>query len=150
LAKALFARPSSAGDVGIHHGVDLILGGHDHLYYVSKGCENWEGYDLPSSVPLGTEEDDGVLVIKSGTDFRDLSELTLELEDGPPDAVRRKLVKTVTGGMLTGPSIFIRSSAVALREEVYRHCRDQIFAGDGQCTEDLTVFGLFQAWCPIM
>ncbi|KAF8582061.1 Metallo-dependent phosphatase [Ramaria rubella] len=97
LAKALYARPSSAGDVAFSHGVDLILGGHDHLYYASKGCQKWDGYDVEGSTPLGTEDDDGVLVIKSGTDFRDLSDLTLVLEDGPPGAVRRKLVKSVTG-----------------------------------------------------
>jgi 5'-nucleotidase len=79
------------------HGVDIILGGHDHLYYVSKGCRGWEGYDLNATAPLGAEDDDGILVIKSGTDFRDLSELTLELEDRPPGTVRRRVVKSVVG-----------------------------------------------------
>ena len=49
------------------HGVDIILGGHDHLYYVSKGCHRWEGYDINGLDPLGAEDDDGVLAIKSGT-----------------------------------------------------------------------------------
>ncbi|KAF8509902.1 Metallo-dependent phosphatase-like protein [Gautieria morchelliformis] len=97
LAKALYARPSSADGVAMTHGVDIILGGHDHLYYVSKGCQSWEGYDLNGIVPLGAEDDDGILAIKSGTDFRDLSELTLELEDGPPGAARRRVVKSVVG-----------------------------------------------------
>jgi len=46
---------------------------------------------------LGADKDDGVLVIKSGTDFRDLSDVLLELEDGPPGAVRRKVIKAVRG-----------------------------------------------------
>ena len=81
----------------MNHGVDIILGGHDHLYYVSKGCQKWEDYDIKGSHPLGAENDDGVLVIKSGTDFRELSELTLELEAGPPGAARSRVVKSVVG-----------------------------------------------------
>jgi 5'-nucleotidase len=46
------------------HGVDLILGGHDHLYYVSRGVSAWDEYDTAQAV-LGAEEDKGdVLVIK--------------------------------------------------------------------------------------
>lgn len=99
LAKALCARPSSAHDVAMKHGVDIILGGHDHFYYVSKGCQRWEGYDINASDPLGAEDDDGVLVVKSGTDFRELSEITLELEDGPPGATRKRVVKSVVGSL---------------------------------------------------
>jgi 5'-nucleotidase len=77
--------------------VDLLLGGHDHLYYISKGVTSWEGYDINHEV-LGGEEDHGdVLVVKSGTDFRDLSEFTLELEDTPAASVRRKLIKRISG-----------------------------------------------------
>lgn len=97
LAKALHVHPSSVEDTSMKHGVDIILGGHDHLYYVSKGCQKWEGYDIDGSGPLGAEDDDGVLVIKSGTDFRELSEFTVELEDGPLGAVRRRVVKSVVG-----------------------------------------------------
>lgn len=79
------------------HGVDLLLGGHDHLYYVSKGVTSWEGYDISENV-LGAEEDHGdILIVKSGTDFRDLSELTLDLEDTPSGSIRRKVIKTITG-----------------------------------------------------
>lgn len=79
------------------HGVDLILGGHDHFYFVSKGASSWEGYDTASET-LGAEEDHGdVLVIKSGTDFRDLSEISLELGDTPEGSVRQKVIKAVTG-----------------------------------------------------
>jgi 5'-nucleotidase len=80
------------------HGVDLILGGHDHLYFVSKGVTSWENFDVHEEV-LGAENDFGdVLVVKSGTDFRDLSELNLELEDNSPPDIRRKTIKAISGG----------------------------------------------------
>lgn len=50
---------------------------------------------------LGAEEDDGVLVIKSGTDFRDLSEIHLELEDAPEGSIRRKYISAVHGSRHT-------------------------------------------------
>ncbi|KAI0822600.1 Metallo-dependent phosphatase [Trametes gibbosa] len=79
------------------HGADIIFGGHDHLYYISRGVTSWEGYDLEQEV-LGGEEDHGdVLIVKSGTDFRDLSEITLELADTPEGSVRRKVIKTIKG-----------------------------------------------------
>jgi len=100
LAKALFALSSAgqqATDISSFHGVDILLGGHDHLYYVSKGVSFWEGYDINQEV-LGAEGDNGdVLVLKSGTDFRNLSEFTLELEDTPPGSIRRKVIKRITG-----------------------------------------------------
>lgn len=76
----------------------MILGGHDHLYFVGKGVDSWENYDLSSKV-LGGEDDKGdVLVVKSGTDFRDLSELILEIEDVRDEgAVRKKVIKKITG-----------------------------------------------------
>lgn len=76
-----------------------MLGGHDHLYYISRGVDSWQDYDTSQEV-LGAEEDKGdVLLIKSGTDFRDLSEIDLELEDAPPGdkVVRKKLIKKITG-----------------------------------------------------
>ncbi|CAG8649887.1 5151_t:CDS:2 [Funneliformis caledonium] len=51
--------------------VDLILGGHDHFYYVGKGCEVINGWTREEVA--GSEEDNGVRVVKSGTDFRELS-----------------------------------------------------------------------------
>jgi 5'-nucleotidase len=79
--------------------VDIILGGHDHSYFASRGVDSWKGYDTLQPT-LGSEEDRGdILVIKSGTDFRDLSEINLELEDAPPgdNVVRKKLIKGITG-----------------------------------------------------
>ncbi|KAG5718664.1 Trifunctional nucleotide phosphoesterase protein YfkN [Termitomyces sp. T112] len=100
LAKSLQSLSPSAQEahpVSSSHGVDIILGGHDHLYFVSKGVSTWEGYDF-NEVVLGAEEDQGdVLIVKSGTDFRELSELNLELKDTSPGSVRRKVIKRVTG-----------------------------------------------------
>jgi len=91
--------PSSQSVSGIanEHGVDIILGGHDHLYFVGRGVDKWDNYDLSDHV-LGAEEDEGdALVIKSGTDFRDISEICLELKDTPEGSIRKKLINRVTG-----------------------------------------------------
>lgn len=78
----------------------MLLGGHDHFYFVSKGVTSWEDYDVNKPC-LGSEGDQGdVLVIKSGTDFRDLTSIEVELEDVPETtdgAVRRKLIKSIKG-----------------------------------------------------
>ncbi|KAH0830270.1 Metallo-dependent phosphatase-like protein [Lanmaoa asiatica] len=100
LAKDLLASSPSAQkthSIAGEHGVDIILGGHDHLYFVSKGVTTWEGYDV-SKPSIGSEGDDGdILIVKSGTDFRELSELTLELKDSPPGSVRNKVIIAVYG-----------------------------------------------------
>ncbi|KAF9036929.1 Metallo-dependent phosphatase [Hymenopellis radicata] len=99
LAKDLLAySPSYQKEhpIASEHGVDLLLGGHDHLYYASKGCA-WQGYDVEEQV-LGAEDDQGdVLVVKSGTDFRDFSEIDLELESTPEGSVRRTVIKSING-----------------------------------------------------
>ena len=83
--------------IGSSHGVDLILGGHDHLYYISKGVTSWQNYELGQPV-LGAEEDEGdVLIIKSGNDFRDLTEFTLELEPTSPGSVRTHVITAING-----------------------------------------------------
>ncbi|KDQ60604.1 hypothetical protein JAAARDRAFT_708193 [Jaapia argillacea MUCL 33604] len=99
LAKQLGATSPSSQEASFadSHGVDIILGGHDHLYYISRGVNAWEGYDTNQSV-LGAEEDQGdVIVVKSGTDFRDLSEISIELIDTPPGSIRRKVIKHIVG-----------------------------------------------------
>jgi 5'-nucleotidase len=73
-----------------------LLGGHDHFYFVSKGVAAWDGYEVGSET-LGAEQDDGVYVIKSGTDFHDLSEMELVLEDTPVGSVRGKIIKEIKG-----------------------------------------------------
>jgi len=100
LAKHLHAlSPAAQRETSIvsSHGVDLLLGGHDHLYYISKGVTSWNNFDLNREV-LGAEDDHGdVLVIKSGNDFRDLSEFTIELESTPPGSVRKQVIKSISG-----------------------------------------------------
>lgn len=83
------------------------------MYYISGGVSSWDGYDTSQEV-LGAEDDHGdILVIKSGTDFRDLSEITLELSDTPKGSVRRKVIKTITGEQASGDgSFFTYSSAI--------------------------------------
>lgn len=76
----------------------MILGGHDHLYFIGKGVDQWENYDLTTTV-LGGEDDKGdVLIIKSGTDFRDLSELMLDVENVTEEgAIRKKVIRRIAG-----------------------------------------------------
>jgi 5'-nucleotidase len=58
---------------------------------------DWTDYDISQDV-LGAEADHGdVLVCKSGTDFRDLSEMSLEFESTPPGSVRKQVIKRITG-----------------------------------------------------
>lgn len=79
------------------HGVDLLLGGHDHVYWISKGVTKWDGYDL-SGTQLDAAADQGdVLVVKSGTDFQDISEVILELKDTPPGSIRKKVIQQISG-----------------------------------------------------
>ncbi|PIL23766.1 hypothetical protein GSI_13516 [Ganoderma sinense ZZ0214-1] len=100
LAKKINALSPSAQEktpIDSLHGADIIFGGHDHLYYVSKGVTSWENYDLDQDV-LGGEQDHGdILVVKSGTDFRDVSDLKLDLVDTPEGSIRRKVIKAITG-----------------------------------------------------
>lgn len=100
LAKDLLALSPSGqkeNPIASQHGVDLILGGHDHLYFVGRGVSSWDNFNISETV-LGAELDNGdVLVIKSGTDFRDLSAINIVLESTPKGSVRNKIVKLITG-----------------------------------------------------
>ncbi|KAJ2963091.1 hypothetical protein NQZ79_g1800 [Umbelopsis isabellina] len=68
--------------------VDLVLGGHDHFYYLSKAVnivgENWSRQqnleELGFDPEQGNDPCDTLYVIKSGTDFRELSLLTIDIE----------------------------------------------------------------------
>jgi 5'-nucleotidase len=95
--NALSPRAQQKTPIAHTHGADLLLGGHDHLYFVSKGADVWHNFDLAAPV-LGAEADDGrALVVKSGTDFRDLSAFALTLADAPPGSVRRRLIARIEG-----------------------------------------------------
>ena len=110
LARELFTlSPSAQSSTPIdnEHGVDLLLGGHDHLYYAGPGVTSWEGYDVSEAV-LGAEHDQGqVLVVKSGSDFRDLSSIDLVLKRTADDAVRKVVISEIHG-LLFGFSFSFR------------------------------------------
>lgn len=78
------------------HGVDLVLGGHDHTYYVGNGIDKFEGKEWRTSM-LGQEKDKSCLLIKSGTDFHDLSEIKLELSEPNDKAIRRRRIIKAAG-----------------------------------------------------
>ncbi|KAH7319536.1 Metallo-dependent phosphatase-like protein [Rhizoctonia solani] len=76
-------------------GVDLILGGHDHVYFTGKGVELERTIGTPKETQDPLPADDGVLIIKSGTDFEELSECAIEVEDRHDGKVRKKVIKSV-------------------------------------------------------
>ena len=81
--------------------MDLLLGGHDHLYYVSAGVNEWKGYDITTLV-LGAESgSDDILLAKSGTDFRDLSNIELELSASPAGSIRKQTITNIKGEHLS-------------------------------------------------
>lgn len=104
MAQALFALSPTAQaktNIASEHGVDLLLGGHDHVYWISKGVTEWEGYDVQSESPQADAKADqgDVLVVKSGTDFQDISEVIITLKDAPAGSVRRKLIQELKGAV---------------------------------------------------
>lgn len=93
LANDLGATKSAAND---EQGVDLVLGGHDHLYYVSKGVDEYKGDEWHTNM-AGIEKDKDCLIVKSGTDFHDLSEISLEVGEAQDGTVRRRRITSVKG-----------------------------------------------------
>jgi len=80
---------TSTTPISNEHGVGLILGGHDHLYFFSQAVDEWENYDRSDEVRDAEADKGEILVVKSGCDFRDLSEMTLELISTPGGSVRK-------------------------------------------------------------
>ncbi|KAJ8502019.1 hypothetical protein ONZ45_g11924 [Pleurotus djamor] len=100
LARDLGAlSPSAQNTTNIANtqGVDILLGGHDHVYWISKGVTAWEGYDLKASPPDAKDDNGDVLIVKSGTDYQDISEVILTVQDTPPGSVRKKVVQEIRG-----------------------------------------------------
>ncbi|TFK22405.1 Metallo-dependent phosphatase [Coprinopsis marcescibilis] len=100
LARDLLALSPSAQattDITSEHGVDLLLGGHDHIYWITKGVTEWDGYDVQTPLPDAADDRGDVLIVKSGTDFQDISEVVLTVRDTPPRSVRRKVITQITG-----------------------------------------------------
>ncbi|GFZ51509.1 hypothetical protein JCM24511_09276 [Saitozyma sp. JCM 24511] len=85
-----------AGRKGVEneHGVDLLIGGHDHQ--IGKGADEWDGFPGERGA-AGTQDDHGVRLIKSGTDFRDLTSAVLTLTPTPPGSIRRRLISSLRG-----------------------------------------------------
>jgi 5'-nucleotidase len=79
------------------HGVDLVLGGHDHTYYIGRGIDEYSGEEWHTDLP-GLEKDKDCFIVKSGTDFHDLSEITLEIsEPEEGSAARRRRIVGASG-----------------------------------------------------
>lgn len=69
---------------------------HDHFYYIGKGCEIINGW-IREEVS-GSGEDNGVRVVKSGTDFRELSIVECEVEEiDNEEGGTIKIIKKVAG-----------------------------------------------------
>ena len=83
-AKAVFAHSrASEGE----HGVDLVLGGHDHTYYIGRGAGSWTGYSPTPDEP-GTEQDDGILCVPYSNDLTTLTDFgTVLLRAEPTSAI---------------------------------------------------------------
>jgi 5'-nucleotidase len=86
---------SSYGSLAPQHGVDLILGGHDHEYYVSKAITDWEGFDATRANPDSEGDTGDILLFKSGSDPREFSDVTIEFQDAPEGGVRKKIIQVV-------------------------------------------------------
>lgn len=100
LAKELFALSPAAQatkDISSQHGVDLLLGGHDHVYWISKGVSQWDGYDLNTPQRDAAEDKGDVLIVKSGTDYQDLSEVVISLKPTPAGSVRKQVIHEIKG-----------------------------------------------------
>lgn len=93
LANDLGARKDASND---DQGVDLVLGGHDHTYYIGKGVDEYKGEDWHTNM-AGVDKDKDCMIVKSGTDFHDLSEITLEIGDAQDGAVRRRRIVGAKG-----------------------------------------------------
>ena len=147
MAKALYAlSPASQRNTPIANleGVDILLGGHDHMYFVSKGVTAWEGFDT-SQPMLGAEDDEGdVLVLKSGCDFKDCSEIILELETTAAGNIRRKVIKSVTG-TYDYLWLYICGLTSAIRQKAHGPTGLQIIGNHGQTLRDGSVLRLIRA-----
>ncbi|CAE6368073.1 unnamed protein product [Rhizoctonia solani] len=80
-------------------GIDLIFGGHNHDYFIGSGVNHVYVTGPPNDLPNKWDrlwEDHGLLIVKSGTDFNDLSEVLVELEvSNGVDLKRKVVVKSV-------------------------------------------------------
>ncbi|KAG9093170.1 hypothetical protein FRC07_011519, partial [Ceratobasidium sp. 392] len=105
LAKELYAYPANKKP-GLEDlpGVDVVLGGHVHSYFLGEGVEADDRGDHKRP----WEGDDGVLIVKSGMDFNELSEVLMELEDRPMGTERKKVIKSLKVTSLASTNLVIR------------------------------------------
>ncbi|KAB5590807.1 E3 ubiquitin-protein ligase [Ceratobasidium theobromae] len=132
LAKAVGAYPGELEKCrDIDFGVDILFGGHDHDYFLGKGVKRGFGSELRNDGIKPNDDDDGVLIIKSGYDFFDLSEVEVEVAEIYEAEHRKKVVKSVTVSrhhfkaptageepVPTGPSAITRMLKHQLNDEV--------------------------------
>ena len=63
---ALATGATDDPDRASSHGVDLVLGGHDHMFYWGRGVDSDGSYEQDREA-LGSEMDRGCRIVKSGT-----------------------------------------------------------------------------------
>lgn len=78
-----------------NHGRVMLVIGMVMAWTQTRESGQWAPFHRASSI--SSQADTSLRLIKSGTDFRDLSSASLELTDTPPKSVRRKLVSSLTG-----------------------------------------------------
>ncbi|KDN36889.1 hypothetical protein RSAG8_10508, partial [Rhizoctonia solani AG-8 WAC10335] len=95
LGRYVNAYPSTHKD-GLEdmEGVDAILGGHIHEYFLGHGVQPENGSEIPGS-NKPQEGDNGLLIVKSNYDFKDLTELKFELVKQPEGKRRKYVVRSL-------------------------------------------------------
>ncbi|OZJ04273.1 hypothetical protein BZG36_02569 [Bifiguratus adelaidae] len=86
--------------------IDLVLGGHDHTYYISKAIEiKGDAWDRQKNIqeqngldPEANDPQSGIRIVKSGTDFRTLSVIECTLSEPVDDdhGGKRRIIKSIT------------------------------------------------------
>lgn len=56
LANDTGAIKWAEGNTDRPHGLDILLGGHDHQLYIGRGADKWDNWNQPEDLP-GTEDD---------------------------------------------------------------------------------------------
>ncbi|KAG2011616.1 flagellar associated protein [Coprinopsis cinerea AmutBmut pab1-1] len=135
---ALSPAAQASKNIASEHGVDILLGGHDHIYWISKGVTGWEGYDLNTPVEDAKDDQGDVLVVKSGTDFQDLSEITLMLKDTPSGSVRRKVITEIRGKRLsTKGTTPVHAAIKAIYDDEVKYIEESLKEPIGTIEEEL-------------
>ncbi|KAI9281605.1 Metallo-dependent phosphatase-like protein [Sporodiniella umbellata] len=105
--------------------VDLILGGHDHFYYVSRSItiagQTWSRdrnlIDVGFDPEQGIEEGKDLKVVKSGTDFREFSYLRLVVEKDA-SGKRRRIEQMTAERIVVDSKVAVDAETERLVEKV--------------------------------